>query len=300
MSTEYTATVKVVVPQLVHCVSCDFKSVYEQTVTGRHTVETGLLTGDASAQAAAEQGARDYLMARLNDPELCNAIPCRNCYRYQPYMCKLVAQSRYNTVGCMFGYLPIVLGILVALVFGVMTLFMKDERLVSGITAGGGLVAVMVGWLVLRRIKRFVAAYDPNEHDFGKRKALAEQRALAPHVYDEMQTASLCDAYNERVSAQQSRPWAATAPQQSRPWAKDAAPDDPTELIVTWYAEPATFSTGGAVSIRLSATMHVTVLIPDTATPGDEFPVRADTPNVQPFKVRLLPIRVHPEEQRLD
>lgn len=304
MSTEYTATVKAVVPQLIHCVSCNFKSVYEQTVTGRHTVESGFLTSEATAQATAEQGARDHLMARLNDPELCNAIPCRHCYRYQPYMHKLVAQSRYNTVGCMFGYLPLVLGVLVALVFGVLSLVMKDERRVSGIVAGGGLLGVLAGCLVLRRVKSFVAAYDPNEHDLDKRKKLAEERALPPQTYDEMQTATVRDAYNAHVRAHAARPWAGGAPAAARPprpWARNAEqPDDPNELIVSWYVEPALFSTGGAISVSLSATSHATVLFPDTAQPGDTFPARADTPNVHPFKLRLLPIRVHPEEQRLE
>jgi hypothetical protein len=288
MSVQYTATVKVVIPQLVHCVHCNCKFVYEMTVEGYETVETGLFTGDKAARAAAEKGARDHLDRQLDNPELCHAIPCRSCFRYQPYMYKMVGQSRYDDMGCL-GYPLVVLGFLAAVGSGVACIFVKDDRPILIGVALVGLLVWLGGYLVLKRMHALVAEYDPNEHDLEGRKKRAAERALTLVAYDEMQAERVRKAYNEHREAPHTKPW-----QQGNPFA------DSEGLVVEWWVEPSMFSNSGAISIRLDGNEHVTVLVPDDAKPGDLFHPRRDTPNVIPFQVRLVPIRVHPDEQRLE
>jgi hypothetical protein len=62
MSVQYTATVKVVLPQLVHCTYCDCKFIYELTVTGTGCAETGLFTSDKAAKKAAEDSMPELLL----------------------------------------------------------------------------------------------------------------------------------------------------------------------------------------------------------------------------------------------
>src|SRR5262245_37481460 len=115
MPTEYLATLEVKIPQLVNCVHCDGKFVYEMTVTGVGHDETGFLHGRADARKAAEEQAEESVQRQLNKSELCEAVPCATCFRYQPYMAPVAASERYND----YGEPVVVIGFLAAALVGV-------------------------------------------------------------------------------------------------------------------------------------------------------------------------------------
>jgi hypothetical protein len=292
MPVRYTATVKIVIPQLVHCVSCDCKFIYEMTVTGHGFAESSFFTSTTAAREAAGQHARDSVEAQLNKRDLCKAVPCRNCFRYQPYMHKLVAQQKYDAVGCIV-YPLIVLGFL-ATVGSIIAWFTLSKRPPTLLWIGiGGLSAWIVGYVMLRWWRRLIARYDPNSERLAERQKCAAKQAISLEDYDESQKTRVRSAYAEYVQK-----FTVAARVTSRQ--PDSIEGLPEPLILAWWVVPSLFLFGGTLSLDLSKDDNATVVIPEDAKPGCLLELATHTPLVLPFRVQVLPMHVHPDEARLE
>ena len=288
----YTATLKVILPQLVHCVHCDCKYVYEMPITGIGCFEVTHFTQYDSAPEAAENAARDNLNAQLNKRDLCNAIPCRNCFRYQPYMCKLVAQQKYAGLGCVV-YPLIVLGFL-AILGAAIAWFTLTKRPPTLLWIGiGGMSAWIVGYVMKRWWSRLVARYDPNSERLAERQKCAAKRTISLEDYDESQKTRVRSTYAEYVKI-----FTVAARVTSRQ--QDSLEGLPEPLIIAWWVVPSLFLYGGTVSLDLSKDDSATVVLPEDAKPGCLLELATHTPLVLPFRVQILPMHVHPDEARLE
>lgn len=288
MSTQYTATYKVVLPQLVHCVHCDCKFVYEQTVIGSGVAATGLrYDTHEEAQEVADREARDHLNRQLNDPELCNAIPCRECFRYQPYMYKLVGRARYDGLGCL-GYPLLILGLLVTTgSIGAATFLAAERPLLIG-AAFGGAIAWIAGYFTLRHMNRLVARYDPNSEQLDERRRIAKSRALTLDAFDKLQASRARQAYIKHLGMLDTHRW------------QSPSAEKPEPLVIEWWVVPSMFMAGGTFTFRVTEYDHVTVTVPEDTEPNEVLKPYADSRSVVPFKVRVVPTRVHIDEQRLE
>lgn len=288
MAMQYTATLKAIVPQLVHCVYCNCKFVYEMTVTGRGCGESGAFTSDESARRTAERDARKHLDQQLNNRELCAAIPCRECYRYQPYMHKLLGQQKYDGLGCV-GYLLVGVGFLVAAGATIAWLLDKTDPGKALKIGGVGLVAWVVGLVVLGWMRKLVAGYDPNADDAKERMRLAADRTMTPEDFDRVQGLRVQRTCDEHVTAARKRPRPAVG-----------TTDEAEPLVIEWWVMPSVFLFGATIEIVLSGGDFATVEVPEDAKPGDVLEPSVSAADLVPFSVRILPLNTHPDEARVE
>jgi hypothetical protein len=288
VSTLYGATFKVLLPQLVHCIHCDCKFVYQQAVAGSGgAAVTARHPTDEGAKNAAEQQAWEEFRAQLNDPELCKAVPCRECFRYQPYMAKLVGRLRYRKRG-LLAALTILAGA-VTVGFGLFTATMfPEERTILLRAILCGIFICVVGLISLRRVNAIVAGYDPNLESPDKRRSIAERHSMALDTFDELQASRARRAYIKHVAAVENE-------RQGVPSAEKREP-----LIIDWWVVPSIFMAGGTVTFRITEGEHVTVVVPEDTEPYAVLEACVDSDSVMPFQVRVVPMRVHPDELRLE
>jgi hypothetical protein len=287
--TRYTATLKLVVPQMVECAHCGCRFVYEKTVSASGCAETSILSGDEAAKAAAAQSARDHLDCQLRNRDgFFDAIPCPECYRYQPYMFKTLGQQKYDTLGCL-GYLLLVPGFLAA-VAGVILWFAlpKDRTTAVGVGVGGA-TAWGVGYVLLRWVGRLVGRYDPNTENRRARQDKAAERAMSLEEFDDRQAGRARKAIDEHTPPEQP----------TRRWGKGKTHTGP-EPVVEWWVLPAVFIEGGTVTVRLGSAERATVEVPEDAEPGGVFEPTTQSESLPEFKVRLLALDVHQDAVPLE
>jgi hypothetical protein len=162
----------------------------------------------------------------------------------------------------------------------------------------------VLGFALRQRMHRLIANYDPNEENAAEREDKAAERTYLPEAFDELQATRVRELYHNHtgspVIATARKPWEDENTPASNPWAKEPASRSSEPLIVTWWVAPLMFLEGGSIAIQLSATEQVTVAVPENAKPGDVLDLQAPPPSVTPFQVRLMAIRVHPDEMRLE
>jgi hypothetical protein len=296
MSMQYNATVKVQIPQLVHCVHCDCKYIYEMARTGQGSAQCGSDSrSQEAAKRAAERAALDHLDSKLQSAEACDPVPCRNCFCHQPYMRAVSAKKKYGEWGCA-AWALIVGGIGILAVCTTVWFKSPRDRTVAlgGALIGLGITVGGAGFLFIQR--RLLATHDPDRAPEEERRRLARQRTMSLADFNEVQAMRIRTAYQEHVSAPPTRSWKGTG----NPWAETASKSGPEPLVVGLWVEPALFIEGGVVPIKLSETDSVTLNVPPDAKPGEAYDVVVERGNPVPFKVRITPIRVHPGEMRLE
>ena len=278
--TTYTAKIELAVPCLVHCKNCDCQFVYERQFSGAGRADTLWSGSDERTRQTAEDQARDDLTEMLSHIEIYDPIPCPQCFHYQTYMFSQVGYGRYDGMGCVC-YSLIFLGLLLLVGAVGYAVFAGTSPVAFGLAAGGVLVW-FVGWLVLQRMHRLVKQYDPNtERPLDERKHIAGARAILLPEYDAQQAARVGRAY-----------------QQHRTTGARSGRREP--LVAEWWLPPAVFVNGGTFSVVLSDSEQFTVQVSDDAEPGDVVDVRPVEPHAEPFRLRLLVMRVHPDEMRLE
>ncbi|MBN9122509.1 MAG: hypothetical protein J0I06_25750 [Planctomycetes bacterium] len=287
MSTQYTATVEAKVPQLVHCTHCDFRFIYEMVVSGTGSGETGLFRNAADARTAAKEKALARLSRRLNKPTLCEAIPCPKCYRYQSYMHRVAARERYTDYGC----LALPFGVLCAAVVCVAAICWNRYPDTRSVAALAGVAAVAV-WLAARSaltiLRLRIEEYDPNTQELSGRERLADKRAVLLADFDAAQAKRVRREYKKYAEAVRTPRWGGSSFEVPEP------------LVADWWFTPSVMLNGGSVVIDLPGGESVTVHVPEDCLPGEVLDVHTSSREVLPFQVRVLAIRVHPDEQRLE
>jgi hypothetical protein len=209
--------------------------------------------------------------------------------------------------GCAY----IVLGVMILIGAGIFAYFLPQARLVLLCVCGGGVAMSLLGGLLMRRAARLAATFEPNEHDLEKRKRKAGKRAKSLEEHDAIQSEQVGREYRRyakymrkksRRGEDQQEPPEENTPVVKKPW-ESVEPEkeqDDGSLVVTWWATPSLFLNGGTIQIALPDASPVTVEVPENAKPGILLALRQPPPGVIPFKVRVIPTRVHPDEQRLE
>lgn len=287
MPIQITSTVEAKLPQLVHCVNCDCKFVYEMTVTGIGCDTTGLFKDEDAARASARELAQASLCRRLKNAPLCEAIPCPKCYRYQPYMSGAAARERFIDLR---GFaLP--LGILCTAVVCVAASSwfayadLKSVAVIAGAVACG---VWLFGRAALALLQFRVNRYDPNTQELSGRERLAEKRSTPLEDFDADQAKNVRKEYRKYADAVRVPKWGATS---------FVVPDP---LVVGWWFTSSVMLNGGYVVIDLPDGDSVTVHVPEDCPPGEVLDIHPSSSDVLPFQIRVQALPTHPDEQRLE
>jgi hypothetical protein len=281
-TTEFQATIEGTVPQLVQCVHCNERYIYEMRRTGSGSAES---VSEKWAQQRAEGLARKRLEAKLG-PDACDPVPCRRCLRYQPYMRAVAARRKYGVWGRL-AWAVIVPAGLVAVMAVAVTVGHPGERSVAigvGLVALGALASAGA---LLVRVRRLMATYEPDREPEHVRRPLSA-RGMTVADYNERQAVRVREAYRERDEPLMTR------------FLKHGRLPAEGPLVIGLWVEPSLFTNGGVVPIVLSDTDEVAVSVPVGANPGETYDVAVVRGRPVPFKVRITPIRVHPAEVRLE
>jgi hypothetical protein len=231
-------------------------------------------------------------MAELNDINRHEAVPCPNCFQYQPYMYSRVGYIRYANWGCV-GYPLVIFGPIALVVSGIAAALFQENWLLFLGTACAGFMACLVGYLTLRRLEWLASQHDPNTERLDERKRVARERAKTLEAFDEQQAQRARIAYNEREDLPAGDP--------TSPWAgleTHAKPKPP--LVVEWWVAPSVLTNGGTFSIPLGEIGTVTVEIPELTESDTVLQLCSCPPSVFHFKVCVVAIHVHPDEMRLE
>jgi hypothetical protein len=288
MANSFVAVVKVTVPQLAQCVHCDTHFVYLMKRSGAAESSGFVHPSDDAARAAAEAYARAELDRKLNNPELCDVVPCPNCWRFQPYM-RAVSAERIYSESRLLAIAASLLGTLFSVVAGVAIATGRDSAAGVYWLGGIGLAIAAFGFLFGLYTARRKRTHDPDLFPLEKRKSMGEGRTIQLAGFDKYQEVRTATAFQEH---RQDR-WRNT------PWGK--AREVPTEpFVFVWWLEPTHFLNGTRVQMALPTGRAITIDLPADAQPGWEYivPTTADDP--EPFRVQFLAMRVHPDELRLD
>jgi hypothetical protein len=201
-------------------------------------------------------------------------------------MYKSVGRVRYRKL-TLVAALTIFFGVFTAgcgLVTAVM--FPEERALVLRAVPVGG-VACVVGLVLLWRANVLIARYDPNSEQPDRRRSLAERHALALAAFDELQASRVRREYLTHLAALE-------MPRRSL---REA---EPKLLVIDWWVVPSLFTAGGTFTFRVTEADHVTVVVPEDTEPYAVLDVRVDSESVVPFKIRVVPMHVHPDELRLE
>lgn len=274
----YKATIEVAIPCLVCCRNCDCQFVYESRYSGQGEADTLFSGSEQHTRKKAEKKARDDLNEMLSNFDLYEPVPCPKCFHYQPYMFPQVGYGRYDNLGCVTFAFQF-LGFLVfvgAIIYGLITGF----PLLAYILGVGGAAGLLFGWMLNRRRERLVAVYNPNEEmPLAERQKIADARAFLLAEYDAEQADRAGEEYAH---------YRTTNPGSREP------------LVVAWWLPSAVFANGGTITIAIQRGPRFTANVPDTASLGDVIDTRAVGAGGTPLQLRLLEMRVHPDELRLD
>jgi hypothetical protein len=291
MSVRYTAKVEAVIPQLVHCTYCDCKFIYEMTVTGYGFGDSGYKWTDAGtrkaekqARKASEKNARKHLKRQLNRRGLCDAVPCAECYRYQPYMEQLLQGKQYTGMGCLAA---IIFLMAVTFVFGGVK-FLTESRAYSKMLGcfAMALVVGLVGFAVLRLMYWMQSRYDPNEEEeLASRSARADERTMSLEEYNKEQLRRVRSAYDNYTTATQ-----------DKPRRKGQRKENSESLILDWWVLPSAFLEETTLSIEVVEGEFATVVVPEDMEPGSVLEPEIDDTILVPFEVRIMAMYVHPDE----
>jgi hypothetical protein len=194
-------------------------------------------------------------------------------------MFSLVGYGRYDNMGCVC-YSLIALGLLLLVSSAGYAVFVSASYVALGL-AVGGVAAWLIGWLILQRMHWLVKQYNPNEERLDERKRIAKARAFLLPEFDAIQATRVGGSYYQyRKSPTRS--------------------DRRKPLVTEWWLPPSIFVNGGTFSFVVLDDERFTVQVPDDAEPGDVVDARPDNPDSEPFRLRLLAMRAHPDEQRLE
>ncbi|HJZ55161.1 MAG TPA: hypothetical protein VKE74_09395 [Gemmataceae bacterium] len=280
--TTYTATIELDVPCLVHCKNCDCRFVYERRFSGTGQAGTVMLVGQDRTRQVVEKRARDDLAEMLSHLDIYAPVPCPQCFHYQPYMFSQVGYARYDNIGCVC-YPLIFLGLVLLVGAIAYAVNWSTSALAIGLAATGG-VLWLVSWLMDKRRDWLVTQYNPNEEKpLDERKRVADARAILLPEYDARQTARIGNAYQKYLAA-------------------NAGPGKREPLVTEWWLPSSVFVNGGTFSIVLPDDERFTVRVSDDAKPGDVVDASPTNPQAEPLRLRLrlLEMRVHPDELRLE
>lgn len=272
--TTYSARTDIHIPHLVRCVNCECRYIYDRHFEGR--------AEGRSSPERAEEKAREDLAEMLSHFDICDPVPCPQCFRYQSYMFSQVGYGAYDNMGCV-SFLLDGLGISALLGAAGYAAFVSASGVAVGLAAGGGL-ALLIGVLIERRRGQLVKLYNPHEEDtLDKRKHVADARAILVPEYDTRQTTRVNDEYRRH-----------------REKAERNSRGEPKQFVAEWYLDPPVFIHGGAFSIALPGHKAITVQVPENTELGHVFDVRP-TREANPFgvrvsRVRVLAMRIHPDE----
>jgi hypothetical protein len=272
----HTARVQALVPQLVRCVHCDTEYVYEMKRVGRGTAESDLFFGKESARKTAEETARQLLAAKLQDPEACDPVPCPACFLFQPYMRTVSAYKKYGQALAFLGTMIFLGGAVLATAIALL-LFGPGEEDVYWF-GGGGLCILLPSVGFLRFTYWLIAKHDPNNLPIEKREDLAAKRAIPRALFEDKQRIRVQEAYTKYAS------------QLKRGRAR---------AIELWLV-PSAFLNGSTISFELSETEEIELVVPPETEPGTVLTTRGTRGFPPPVEVRVLAIRVHPDEMRLE
>jgi hypothetical protein len=296
----YLITLEVAVPQPVRCSHCDHEFVYETPVAGLAKVYPPL-GGELPPEEVLAKG-REIAVAdqlrQLKDPKLCSPVPCPKCLRYQPYMARRAGQEAYQGV-LNTGALISCVGVL-ALIFAVFILIKGSPRARASpedfFLFAGGIVAL--GLLVVAFGYFLIGMYNPNRrHSKARRQRIADDRAMDPDEFAGRLTDRLREAY-DKYAADRLRWQKVCGP--SGAAARFSEAPEPEQPVIDWWVDPSLLKTGGSVSLPVADGRPVSVDVPAGTKAGKVIDINPDDPAVLQFKVRVLPIRVHPAEKRPD
>lgn len=287
MPVQYTATVEVKLPQLVHCAHCDVKFVYEMKVTGVGCDVTGLFQNETATRTSARELARASLKRQLNDLPLCEAVPCPKCFRYQPHMQRAAAREQFMD----FRPLALPLSVLCTAFIGVaiISALIYPDLESAALIAGAVSVGVwLLGSGVLAVLNLRVTRYDPNTQELSQREWRAGKRAIPLDDFDAAQAKSLRKEYRKYADAVRVPKWGGSSF------------EVPDPLVVGWWFTSSIMLNGGSIVIDLLDGESVTVHVPEDCPPGEVLDIHPSSPNVLPFQIRVQALPTHPDEQRLE
>lgn len=288
MSMIYTATVQVTLPHLVRCAHCGTEYVYERQLTGAGSCESSLFTSEATAKKTAEEAARAELDRRAGKIDGFDPVPCRHCHRYQPYMHEKIATKRFEALKTTAN-VCIAIGIFATFAgFIAWNAVAKADQWIAILIGVGGLALTSAGIALRSTTAKKIREYDPNEERLGERKRLAAERATLRENYEEVQAIRVREIYKAYQNARSSTRW------------RGGKQEDMEPLIVGWWVSPALFINGGVIAIQIAENATVMAAVPPDTEHGSVLDAEPDSPTIEQFQVRVLAMRVHPDEYRLE
>ena len=138
--------------------------------------ETSLFVSDATAKATAAEAAQQRLGEKLDNPELCDTVPCPKCYCYQPYMYKKLAKAKYEYLGSI-GLVLIALGIVVTAIVIFLGVISPKDWFAVLCVAAGSVATIVIGIITNYWRHRLIAEYDPNKGKLAEREDKASEHA---------------------------------------------------------------------------------------------------------------------------
>jgi hypothetical protein len=199
----------------------------------------------------------------------------------------VAARERYADYGCFVVPLGL-LAVAVACAAAIVGFQFPDTRSAAPRVGIGSVGAWLFGYGFLIMHRRRIVRYDPNDEPLSRREEYAAERAVRLADFDDAQALRVRREYKRHTKAVRNPRWAGKSF------------DVPEPLVVEWWFTPSMMLNGGSTTIELSESESVTVHVPEDTPPGELLDVHPSSRDVIPFQVRVIPMRVHPDEQRLE
>lgn len=286
MGTQYYATVRAEVPQLVRCEHCDQEFLYLMRKTGTGMVEPFFDFNSAKAYQQAAELARQDLVTKLTVDNF-NVVPCRHCFRYQSFMRERAARQKYGNnryIGALIGCLA-----LVVLAFGIFATLEGSKFRTAGIgLTAAGVALVLTGIAAHWGVRRLMATYDPNGQPEARRRVVADQRCQTWAEFYRTQEARLAREYQEHAGQEKRGVWLAKV--------ENRVPPAPAQL----WLPARVLMNGHTLSLSLAPGRDVAVEIAPDAEPGCVIEVVPGGRNEFSFRVVLMAIFDYYSDPRAD
>lgn len=205
-SVSSTVTVTGKVPQVICCQHCGKEFLYFMQQSGSVTTSEQLMAvGLAAAERRAEEAARHQLATRLRADNY-NAVPCRHCFRFQPFMRREATQKRFgdkNTPAM------VVIGVgAVIVATGAVMAWRTDAGWTTLLTTLGiGFAILLLGWWIEQRFRHRLATYDPNDQPEEERAEIAKQRCMTWDEFNLKQAKRVSKQYRRHIKEQKRERW---------------------------------------------------------------------------------------------